>query len=205
MLTKPLGKHRETVKCNVCLTRIPPTRRNLTCYMCSQIKHHKCQNLTKSDVDSIIGTPGYKWSCYECLSAILPINACVTNSSHSSSRTQNLISRYKAVCYACRGMSYSERNTGTCSWCKNICHIKCIKGILGCNQCCDDMIPGHNYYAFELFDMASAANNAVFNPYDRNSLINSIGDRINSAEENDEMWGELANKLLFKRQTNRFK
>ena len=57
------------------------------------------------------------------------------------------------------------------------------------------MIPGHNYYAFELFDMASAANNAVFNPYDRNSRINSIGDQINSAEENDEMWGELANKL----------
>jgi len=43
--------------------------------------------------------------------------------------------------------------------------------------------------------VASAVNNAVFNPYDRSSIINYIGDQINSAEENDEIWGELADKL----------
>ena len=197
MLTELCSNRRETVKCGKCLTRIPPSRRNLICHICSQIKHHKCQNLTKSDVDAIIGTPGYKWSCFECLSAILPINACFTSSYQNSSVTlsHNTSTRIKVTCYACRGMSYSERNISTCPWCEKICHNKCIKGALGCLKCCDFMIPGHKHYAYELLDVDSHVNNAVFNPYDRSSFVNYIGDQINSAEENDEIWAALADKL----------
>ena len=58
------------------------------------------------------------------------------------------------------------------------------------------MIPGFRFYAFELLDVRTNENSKYFNPYDRNSLINNIGDQIRSSEENSELWDELSNKLI---------
>ena len=92
-------------------------------------------------------------------------------------------------------MSYRKNTASTCLWCANTSHNKCFKGALGCLRCCDEIIPGNHYHAYELFDVGSRIDGAFFNPYERNSFINYIGDQIRSAEENSEVWGDLSNKL----------
>ena len=179
-------------KCDTCLVRIPKSHRNLICSICGQFKHYKCQKLNKNDVESILKTPGYRWSCYDCISAILPVNACSNRTkAHSiASKTQ-----FKILCYACQGMSYSKTNVSECTFCNNTCHKKCIKGTLGCIKCCDELIPGNRCFAYELLDIDSRVNSTIYNPYNRHNLINSIGDQIRGAEENNEAWGEISEKL----------
>ena len=186
----------KTVKCDKCSVRIPKSRQNLICHMCREIKHYKCSFLSKNDVQDILRTPGYKWSCFECISGVLPIGICIpTNTSvpHNSSSTM----KFKIMCYACNKMSYKKNNVDECPWCNNVCHNKCINGSLGCLRCCDKMIPGFRFYAFELLDVTTTTlNSKMFNPYDRNKLVNNIGDQIRSSEENSEFWDELSDKLI---------
>ncbi len=126
-----------SVKCNKCCTRIPKTHRKLVCKLCSHIQHYKCQGLSKKDVEVIINTPNYNWFCYDCTAAALPVNAAST-----STNANRPHARFKSVCHACHGMSYSKNSIDTCCWCNNICHKSCIKGNLGCTRCCMEIMSG---------------------------------------------------------------
>ena len=134
------------VVCETCTVRIPKYQRKLKCYMCHEIKHYKCQNLSKSNVEAINNVNGYDWMCYECISSILPV--CATSRRKNTTQT-----RSKITCSACKGSSYSAMNTIICTWCGGVCHKKCIKGELGYINCCDTIIPGYRYHAYELLDI----------------------------------------------------
>ena len=62
-------------KCNV---RIPKNRPQLFCSNCDQSKHFRCQKLSKNDALHIIELNAL-WTCNECISDALPINACNTS------------------------------------------------------------------------------------------------------------------------------
>jgi len=59
------------------------------------------------------------------------------------------------------------------------------------------MIPGFGSYAYELLNFTTVnSQSIIFNPYDRNKLINNIGEQIRSSEENSELLDELSDKLI---------
>ena len=58
------------------------------------------------------------------------------------------------------------------------------------------MIPGFNYYSFELLDAGINNNNYIFNPYSNTSRVNMIGDCIANEEENNTYWNELSEQLI---------
>ena len=179
-----------SVVCKNCCTRIPKYQRKLKCDICHEIKHYKCQKLSKSDVEAIKSTKSFNWTCYECVSSILPINA-TSRRKNNSVQTCN-----KIQCQACWGFSYSVNNTKICPWCDKLCHNKCIKGELGCINCCDNIIPGYRYHAYELLGINSLINNKIYNPYDDGNNINNIGDRISNEEENSEVWSDLSEIMV---------
>ena len=125
----------------------------MICHLCRQFKHYKCSGLTKKDVEAIINTPNYKWSCYDCISAALPINACSPITSRTT--VDHTLKPHKIRCHSCDGMSYRKNTVSTCPWCANISHNKCFKGALGCLRCCDEIIPGNHYHAYELLDVGT--------------------------------------------------
>ena len=178
-----------SVVCKSCCSRIPKYQCKLKCSMCYETKHYKCEKLSKSDVESIISIKHYNWTCYECISSILPVNA-------TSRRKKSSQPNPKIQCNACKGFSYSAASTRTCPWCDAVCHKKCIKNELGCINCCNDMIPGYQYHAYELLDISSWANNAIFNPYFGDNNVNNIGDRMSNEEENNEVWSELSELMV---------
>ena len=179
-----------SVVCKCCNGRIPKYQRNLKCSICREIKHYKCQKLSKAEVKTINDIVDYDWTCFECISSILPINATSTRKRKTSQP------RTKVQCYACKGFSNAAANTKTCHWCDNVCHKKCIKGELGCIYCCNDTIPGYNYHAYELLDVSKWVNNVIFNPYNPDSNVNIIGDQISNEEENNEMWSDLSELMV---------
>ena len=107
--------------CKTCDVRIMPSRQDLRCDVCKEIKHYKCQKLTKNDVKIILSTCS-SWTCFDCLSSILPLNTVESNP----------ISPFRLKCPFCTGMSYSPNTVATCSGCGSVGHVKCIKGELGC-------------------------------------------------------------------------
>ena len=185
----------KAINCDKCNVRISKNRRKLVCSQCRSIKHYKCYNLSKSDVEHIISLPGYRWSCTECMSEMLPINACSSTSGSTRDNT-NQGDRFKAKCHGCNGMSYSQNNIVHCPWCNNTCHKKCVKSSLGCIKCCNDMIPGFNCHTYELYDNLGRTNNAIYNPYDLNNNVNLIGDLIANEEENNAIWNEISEQLI---------
>ena len=146
--------------CDKCNVRVPKNRPKLVCSHCKLAKHYKCQNLSRNDAHTIIvSNSTYQWTCGECFAGILPINACTVT--RSKTPTTN---SFKAKCQCCGGMSYNSKNVDTCPWCDQLCHIKCINSKLGCNTCCDDMIPGFRVHNYELFAGIEHKNDFVFNP-----------------------------------------
>ena len=185
----------EKIKCDKCSVRISRTRQNLVCDICKRVKHYKCCNLSKNDVNEILRTQENRWTCYECISDVLPMGIAET-SDNSVSWTPITDLNFKQRCSACDGMSYRRENVEICTWCNDWCHKKCLKSSLGCLKCCDNMIPGYKCYAFELLDNKNYENAKLFNPYDQKNLINSIGDQIRSTEESSEIWDEISEKLV---------
>ncbi len=183
------------IRCDKCTVRIPLSHRKLVCGICRNVQHYRCSKLSKTDVESIINTPHYDWSCYECISAILPLNACVVETEQAISSRKSR-AQFKTACHACNHMSYKQHNIAICPWCSNKCHKKCIMGSLGCIKCCDNLIPGYRCHAFELLDIGSRVNSKIFNPYDRNNHVNHIGDQIRNEEENNAVWNELSEQLV---------
>ncbi len=125
--------------CSKCTVRIPKHRPRLVCCICNTIKHLRCQSLSKNDALSIINL-NTDWICKECVSEILPINACADNKRNT----------YKVRCHSCNGFSHSQNSTRVCCYCNFTVHEKCHNKSLGCIKCCVSMIPGYHATSYEL-------------------------------------------------------
>ena len=174
------------IKCELCTVKIPKYQPNLFCSICKSIKHLKCQGLSKSDVKAMIGD-GFEWTCYQCISQILPVAAC-SSTTHKSPK-------FKQQCYSCKGYSYSPNNVRICEWCNNKVHLKCWRGELGCATCCQSMIPGADVHNFELLGDYNYKNNFTFNPYHYSHLTMQLGDLIDN-EASSEMWHDVSEFLV---------
>ena len=176
--------------CEKCDVRLPKNRPKLICSYCNHAKHYRCQNLSKADAWSIIDNKKLDWICYECFSDMLPVNAV-----NIINRSKPSINHFKAKCQSCGGQSYSPKNLLTCPWCDQLSHLKCVNNSLGCNNCCDNMIPGFRVYNHELYGNIGH-NNFIFNPYSQSNYSNLIGDRIANEEENSAVWNEISEFLI---------
>ena len=177
------------INCEKCFVKIPKTHAILRCTECSVIKHLKCQKLSKLDAQHIINTE-IKWTCNECLTSILPINAC------AAKRKIMPKPQFKVPCNCCSGFCYSPSSVRTCHWCENFVHAKCFKENLGCINCCENNIPGFYYTTYELNDDYHRLNNLVHNPYNREHFTNLIGSMIENNEQNDTTWSEVSDLLI---------
>ena len=61
--------------CDKCAVRIPKHRPRLACSICCELKHIRCQALSKTDALNILSLDT-DWICKDCIVKILPINAC---------------------------------------------------------------------------------------------------------------------------------
>ena len=180
--------------CDKCSTKIPKNRPKLVCSHCNAIKHHKCQKLSKSDAAYIIKNYSNSWTCNDCTTDSLPINACCFNKNTCSARN---INRFKAKCHSCSGYSYTATNVKTCPWCDNVCHSKCINRELGCNKCCESMMPGFHVNCLDLHGNFNFKTQQTFNPYSRENIINQIGEKITNDEEYGvSMWSDISDFLV---------
>ena len=105
------------IKCDKCHVKIPKMQPKLRCSICDSIKHLACQKLTKSDANQIIRLK-FNWTCMECISDILPINACIPAKIVKSERPRI----FKVKCSACNGFCYSAQNLRICDYCNNKVH-----------------------------------------------------------------------------------
>ena len=177
--------------CDTCNVRIPVNRPKLVCSHCNDVKHYKCQNLSKNDAFIIINSMAHSWICKDCIITILPINACAR-----AKATTNTACKFKAQCNSCGGHCYNPLNIMACPWCDLDCHKKCINNSIGCNNCCDNIIPGFRVHNYELLGNIEQVNNKVFNPYSHNSNVNLIGDIIANEQENNTVWNDISDHLI---------
>ena len=181
--------------CSKCKCRVPKNRPRLVCDICNLTKHYRCQSLSKTDAYFIIKCADSTWSCNECIFDILPVNACTV--SRAKNCSQNSTPKFKTKCFSCDGQSYSAKNVDNCPWCGAVCHKKCINNNLGCNKCCDNMIPGFRVNNFELYGTTTAAcNDFIFNPYCSSNNIYQIGDKIANEAEHNNFWNEISDCLI---------
>ena len=119
--------------CSKCNVRLPKNRPKITCWHCGVVKHYRCQGLSKTDTYRILATPNLGWMCNECITDILPINAC----SKRPTKDPQICPKFKASCHSCKRMCYTKNNMQTCNWCDQLCHKSCINNELGCQLCCE--------------------------------------------------------------------
>ena len=176
-------------KCNVKLLKYRP---NLFCSICTTVKHYRCQGLSKAEAQYIFNSTANNWICKECIVEVLPVGAC------ANARTAKRLTTpsYKAKCQCCGGMSYNEKNTKSCPWCLEICHIRCVNNSLGCDKCCEQMIPGFRVNSYEITGDYHHKNSAIFNPYSNQHHTNILGDQISREQDNDSLWNEISDSLM---------
>ena len=179
--------------CEKCDARIQKNWPRLICSQCVQVKHYRCQNLSKSDAQNITEYSGYDWICHECISDMLPINACNSTNINNNKTTVS----FKMNCQCCGGISYSPKNIKTCPWCDRSCHVKCLNNNLGCNTCCENMIPGFHAHNYELFGNIGH-NKSIFNPFSQLHNSNRIGDSIANEEDNWDDISQILNNCKYK-------
>ena len=95
--------HKNKIVCKQCNVRIPANRPKLKCNSCNEIKHFRCENLTKSDAMRIIDNRAQakSWWCLNCTKDLLqelPAGACV-----SEGRVRRAEPRFSIKCHACNG------------------------------------------------------------------------------------------------------
>ncbi len=178
--------------CNKCNVRIPKHHPKLYCTICNEIKHFRCQELSKTEARHIIESH-LDWICYECISSILPVNACTIRRNNQSS---SLNPRYKIRCSYCSGYSYSPSNTRICDWCNCTVHVRCHRIELGCLKCCESIIPGYHVSTYELHQDYSTLNKLIYNPYERHHFTNQIGEAILNEENHNTAWNEISDILV---------
>ena len=113
-----------STKCNKCNVRICKNRPQLKCSLCEQIKHFKCNGLTKREAFEIIESRP-DWVCRDCIFEILPVNG-----------VQDIPRVSLDQCYACTRKISAFTVVEKCSLCDKKCHKLCINGSLGCQKCC---------------------------------------------------------------------
>ena len=159
--------------CEKCDVRIPKNRPLLICDLCENIKHYKCQNLSKKDAIEIIFNSNISWTCHECTMSILPLNIC-DNRQYKSLNTKPT----SAVCRACEKRITVRSKTSNCNWCDERCHDKCIS-VIGCKRCRMEMIPGCSYNCSEINGnfCLTKFNDKFFDPFSRDRDNNNIGEK----------------------------
>ena len=182
---------RTRIKCDKCNVKIPKMQPKLRCSICDSIKHLACQKLTKSDANQIIRLK-LNWTCTECISDILPINACIPAKIVKSERP----TRFKVKCSACNGFCYSAHNVRICDYCNNKVHVKCWRNDLGCTKCCENIIPGFYVYSYELIGDPYYKNNKMYNPYDSSHFTQLIGDMLSEDAESNSAFREASELLV---------
>ena len=183
---------------NECHVRVPKYRPKLICSICRIPKHYKCQKLSTTEAEALIRNTEYynNWSCNHCLINILPINAC-----HRVPRLKHNLHAPKpyVTCGACDRKSYAIDKLITCGWCNLKCHLKCSNNLLGCDRCCEDIIPGFHVFNHELAAQhIGFSTNITHNPYNRDHIINQIGDNLDdiAMADSDRQWNEISDFLL---------
>ena len=182
---------RTRIKCDKCHVKIPKMQPKLRCTICDSIKHLACQKLTKSDANDIIRLK-LNWTCMECISDILPINACIPAKTVKSERP----TIFKVKCSACNGFCYSVKNLRTCDYCNSQVHVKCWRNGLGCIKCCENIIPGFYAYSYELIGDPYYKNNKMYNPYDSGHFTQLIGDMLCEDDESNSAFREASELLV---------
>ena len=178
--------------CTTCNSKLLRHRPNLYCNYCNTVKHYLCQGLSKTEAQYILENTVHDWICRDCIVDILPVGACASTRTIKVPTTP----RFKAKCQCCSGMSYNQKNIETCPWCDKLCCKKCSNNSLGCNNCCEQMMPGFRANCYELIGEFYYKNNAIFNPYSNQHNINLIGDQISREEENNALWNGISETLL---------
>ena len=179
------------LRCDNCDLKIPKQQPKLKCTICDNYKHLSCQKLTKADARLLIDSD-IPWSCRECIENVLPVNAC----EKSKISTNNTAKKFKIKCSSCNGFSYSRQNVRTCGYCNNLVHLKCWNNSLGCNSCCENMIPGFHGYSYELLGDPCLKNNKIFNPYSRHHNTQLIGNIIDTEEQHNNFFSEVSELLI---------
>ena len=82
--------------CNKCSVRIPKHRPRLVCSICKQLKHLRCQYLSRSEATHILNTDT-NWICRDCVAEILPVNACTYNNKAGKTNSLGLNTKYNAT------------------------------------------------------------------------------------------------------------
>ena len=184
-----------SIFCDKCEIRIPKNRPLLVCSLCSEFKHYKCNNLSKSAACNIIKTGNLQnWICQSCTHAVFPIG--LLSDVNQPFSTDNKFVKHGPTCNVCNKLCGRSDSGKSCHWCDRLCHKKCINNSLGCMHCCKDMIPGFSCNIYELND-TRFRNNSIFNPYDQSTLLNQIGNHLDF-EDGHEMHlvNEISEKLL---------
>ena len=132
------------------------------------------------------------WTCKECIFEILPVNAC----SKARSRRNKSIPKFKVKCSACNGYSYSITKIRTCDYCMEKVHLKCWNNSLGCNKCCENLIPGFYAYSYELIGDPYYNNTKIFNPYDSNHFTQLIGEVFGGEDEINRAFNDASDLLV---------
>lgn len=185
------------MRCDNCNVRVPPNRPVLVCCICLEVKHYKCNNLSKTEATDLIssGNLGY-WTCRDCVTTLFPANIDALSNNTNCTTTNNTTINHMIYCTACTNPC-SPSSHSICNWCDKPCHYKCMKGVLGCISCCNIIIPGFNYESYHLTNSLLTNNGQIaFAPYDHTSLSNQVG---SSSEVDDEgaraVWSEIADQL----------
>ena len=179
------------VNCEKCMVRIPKNRPKLKCSLCNTIKHYRCQHLSKKDAISIINDQNYSqhWTCHECIYNILPINAVIISRKCVDDQIRPMPT---VICCSCNKRARANSMI-ICPWCNQMSHRKCSNNILGCDRCCEDIIPGFHSYSYEL--IGDIENNTIYNPYSRHDIMNQIGDPMSIDDESTRSQSEISQLL----------
>ena len=186
------------VTCEKCDVRIPKNHPKLFCSSCFTLKHYRCQKLSKAEAQHIVDNPSYRkiWTCHDCLKNMLPVDACSTT---LRPKSQTTTPKPYETCASCTKKTYAVGKMLACPLCELLSHKKCMIGQLGCIKCCESTIPGFHVYSYELLGArAGFTNNKTHNPYDRENIMNQIGDAFEDGDgvnEHESMWSGISQLL----------
>ena len=184
-------------KCKKCERRIQISKPSIRCCICEQLYHPKCQNLTPIDIQTLHDNKLHQsWSCTNCNAGALPLfysDDYLIGSDH-------LIKKRKKCAKNCYTCSKIGMNLKSCVLCGNKSHARCQSLNMGCKRCLLEIYPGYALDNFrKLFIDTTRFNTTIFNPYDMNDTVNSIGTADSDDSEiiaEQEIWTPLSNRLL---------
>ena len=154
--------------CHLCAKHISNHKPHIKCDICENIYHPKCSNLKPEDVKLLVElSMDRTWSCTTCINNILPLSY-----EELPLRPKSSNARPRQKCHSCSKLG---NRVQSCDLCGNFSHPRCFSGPLGCRSCMQDLIPGFNVDTCELLSSKSEHADKLFNPFDRNSDINNVG------------------------------